>query len=79
MSGRIRVRRHLRSAQSRGWAVQPKTLALFMTVVLAVILMQLGMGLMAVIYAGNVSMPKGINYIWVITVCLLYTSDAADE
>ncbi len=44
MSGRIRVRRHHRSAQSRGWAVQPKTLALFMTVVLAVILMPLGMG-----------------------------------
>ncbi|MDA7899109.1 O-antigen ligase family protein [Pirellulales bacterium] len=44
MSGRIRVRRHHRSAQSRGWAVQPETLALFIPVVLAVILMPLGMG-----------------------------------
>ena len=44
MSGRIRVRRHHRSVQSRGWAVQPETLALFIPVVLAVILMPLGMG-----------------------------------
>ena len=44
MSGRIRVRRHHRSAQSRRWAVQPETLALFIPIVLAVILMPLGMG-----------------------------------
>jgi O-antigen ligase len=38
------MQRHHRPAQSRGWAVQPETLALFIPVVLAVILMPLGMG-----------------------------------
>ena len=31
-------------------------------------LMQLGMGLAAVVFTGSVSMPQGIEYIWVITV-----------
>ena len=31
-------------------------------------LMQLGMGLVAVVFTGSVSMPQGIEYIWVITV-----------
>ena len=31
-------------------------------------LMQLGMGLVAVAFSGGVSMPQGIDYIWVITV-----------
>ena len=44
MSGRVRARRHHRSAQSSGWAVPPETLALLIPVVLAVILMPLGMG-----------------------------------
>ncbi len=44
MSGRVRARHHHRSAQSPGWAVPPDTLALFIPVVLAVILMPLGMG-----------------------------------
>ena len=44
MSGRVRARRHHRSAQSSGWAVPSETLALLIPVVLAVILMPLGMG-----------------------------------
>ncbi|MGI9447793.1 MAG: O-antigen ligase family protein [Pirellulales bacterium] len=44
MSGRVRARRHHRSAQSSGWAVPPETLALLIPVVLAVVLMPLGMG-----------------------------------
>jgi len=44
MSGRVRARRHHRTAQSSGWAIPPETLALFIPVVLAVALMPLGMG-----------------------------------
>ena len=44
MSGRVRARRHHRSAQSSGWAVPPETLALLIPVVLAIVLMPLGMG-----------------------------------
>ncbi len=44
MSGRVRARRHHRTAQSSGWAIPPETLALFIPVVLAVVLMPLGMG-----------------------------------
>ena len=44
MSGRVRARRHHRTAQPRGWVVPPETLALFVPVVLAVVLMPLGMG-----------------------------------
>ena len=41
MSGRVRARRHHRSAQSLGWAAHQETLALLIPVVLAVILMPL--------------------------------------
>ena len=44
MSGRVRARRHHRTTQPKGWAVPPETLALFVPVVLAVVLMPLGMG-----------------------------------
>ena len=44
MSGRVRARRHHRSAQSLGWAAHQETLALLIPVVIAVILMPLGMG-----------------------------------
>jgi O-antigen ligase/tetratricopeptide (TPR) repeat protein len=44
MSERVRARRHHRSAQSSGWAASPETLALFIPVVFAVVLMPLGMG-----------------------------------
>ena len=44
MSGRVRARRHHRTAQSSDWAIPSETLALFIPVVLAVVLMPLGMG-----------------------------------
>ena len=44
MSERVRARRHHRTAQSSGWAIPPETLALFIPIVLAVVLMPLGMG-----------------------------------
>lgn len=44
MSGRVRARRHHRTAQSSGWAISPDTIALLIPVVLAIVLMPLGMG-----------------------------------
>ena len=44
MSGRVRARRHHRTAQAPNWAIPPETLALFIPVVLAAVLTPLGMG-----------------------------------